>query len=71
MVRSNAPTLGHHQFPQAGRSKYDDSGVMAMRAVRLLFNGREDLLAQRACQGLMTRIPCHGPLEVGIPFQVA
>ena len=36
MARSNSPTLGHPKFPQAGRSDYDDSGVMAMRAAASL-----------------------------------
>ena len=31
MARSNSPTRGHPKFPQAGRSDYDDSGLMAMR----------------------------------------
>lgn len=36
MARSNSPTLGHPKFPQAGRSDYDDSGLMAMRAAASL-----------------------------------
>ena len=31
MARSNSPTRGHPKVPQAGRSDYDDSGLMAMR----------------------------------------
>lgn len=36
MARSNSRPLGHPKFPQAGRSDYDDSGGMAMRAAASL-----------------------------------
>ena len=36
MARSNSPTLGHPKFPQAGRTDYDDSGLMAMRVAASL-----------------------------------